>query len=204
MGRIVRPLMYGFVGAAIFLAVFASPAAWATPSQNPLAQTIPTRTPTPAQIQPTELPPATPVIATRVPGSTAGPGSPTAPPVSAPAAGSTATPNTACAGQASLTLVAEPKAVWPGATVVFTATLTNTGRQPLRQVVLEAQLPTGLEPGLGHFGWRRLAGAEVSGNGSHAQPWVETRRGLLGPLGLDPARAVRSARAPVPRARGVR
>jgi uncharacterized repeat protein (TIGR01451 family) len=52
-----------------------------------------------------------------------------------------------CSGATTLTLVSDRTAVAPGVTVVFTATLTNTSRSPLRQIVLDSQLSDGLAPG---------------------------------------------------------
>ncbi len=139
MNRNWRLVAYALAGAALLTAAIAAPAAWATPGQTVLAQTIPTRTPVPPPVQPTEPPP---------------PDTPAAPPAAAPTSGSPAAAQTvapegsetACASTASLALTADRKSVWPGATVVFTATLSNTGRQPLTQVVLDSQLPAGLDP----------------------------------------------------------
>ena len=58
--------------------------------------------------------------------------------------------------------------------------------------------------GFSHFRGRRLARTEVPGNGPRTQPRDETRRGLLGPRGLDPARRCDQCAGPVPRARGAR
>jgi uncharacterized repeat protein (TIGR01451 family) len=143
MSRNWRLVTYGVVAAALLIASLAEPAAWARPGQSVAAQTIPTKTPPPPPVQPTE-PPAndTPVptsaVATSVAPTSVAPG--TVQPVQP--AGSTAT----CLSTAGLTLASDRKTVWPGATVVFTTTLSNTGRQPLTQVVLEAQLSAGLDP----------------------------------------------------------
>ncbi|MGE5603840.1 MAG: hypothetical protein ACM30E_12375 [Nitrososphaerales archaeon] len=148
MNRNLRLVAYGVVCAALLLAALAAPAAWATPEQNRVNQTIPTKTPEPPPVQPTEPPaneapaptaaaPATVEPATAVPGTVVPSTAETAQP------GATAA---TCPSTASLTLTSDRKAVWPGATVEFTATLSNTGRQPLTQVVLEAQLAAGLEP----------------------------------------------------------
>lgn len=146
MRRFWRPLLYGLVGTAVLFAAFAAPAAWANPGQRVLAQTVPTRTPTAGPVEPTQRPPvstAVPPTATPAPGDTPQPVGPTA---TVPLSGAAGT-GSACASALSLTLVADRTAVWHGATVVFTATLTNTGKQPLRQIVLEDQLAAGLEPG---------------------------------------------------------
>lgn len=146
-----RPILYGMFGAAVMLAALATPAAWATPGQSSLAQSIPTRTPTPLPIVPSEPPAGTPAQPTAaVP--TRAPGSPSATPMPAGTAqvpiapAQTGAAGTSCPSTSSLTLVADRQAVWPGATVVFTATLANTGAQTLRNVVLEDRLAAGLEP----------------------------------------------------------
>ena len=142
MHRKLRFLVYGVAGAAILIAAIGAPAAWATPGQNVAAQTVPTRTPIVAPVEPTVPPPADTPAPTSAPPPTAQPGVTPAAPASGGEAGSGAT----CASTAALTLVADRAAVWPGATVTFTATLTNTGPQPLLQVVLEDVLASGLEP----------------------------------------------------------
>ena len=158
MDRKLRLLAYGAAGAALLIAAIAAPAAWATPGTNVRAQTVPTRTATSGPVEPTSPPPAdTPVPTgapqpTSQPGVTPGPTSgtqPTVPPQAtvppaqpAPASGSAAT----CASTATLTLVSDRTAVWPGATVTFTATLANTGKRPLREIVLDNVLASGLDP----------------------------------------------------------
>jgi uncharacterized repeat protein (TIGR01451 family) len=154
MKRFWRPLLYGLAGAVVIFAAFAAPSAWATPGQSAHAQTVPTRTPTSGPIEPTQRPPvntAVPPTATAAPGNTPEPSAPTA---TAEVSGSAGTSG-ACATGSSLAFVADRTAIWPGATVVFTATLTNTGKLPLRQVILEDQLAAGLEPG-----------AVIAGNGT--------------------------------------
>ncbi len=161
MNRNWRMFGYGIVGATVLIAALAAPAAWATPGQNSANQSIPTRTPTSAPLPPTEPPPATAVPPTAAPpggGPTAAPVEPTQPPVvpgatpepgatpAAPAVGAPAPLPATCPGVSTLTLVADRQAVWPGATVVFTATFTNTGGQQLKGIVLEDRLAAGLEP----------------------------------------------------------
>jgi uncharacterized repeat protein (TIGR01451 family) len=119
------------------IAVLAAPGAWATPGQIGLAQTVPTRTPTPGAVLPTVRPPNV----TAVP-PTAGPGaSPTSPLVVPPAG----TPAPA-AGPLVLTKSADRRAAWPGATVTYTLVVRNSGAAALRQVSLEDALPRGLAP----------------------------------------------------------
>ncbi len=69
--------VYGAVGAALLIVLIAAPGVWATTGQSNHAQTVPTRTPVPAPIEPTDRPPAdTPVPAASVspqPGTTAVP-----------------------------------------------------------------------------------------------------------------------------------
>lgn len=139
MKRSWRFAIYGVIGAGILLAALAAPAAWATPGQDESFQSVPTRTPTPPVLPPTEPPPDTPVPPTSSPATAA----PQATPGKGPDSGAAVA---GCPGPAALTLTADQRAVWPGATVVFTATLTNTTRQELKQIVLVNQLAAGLEP----------------------------------------------------------
>jgi uncharacterized repeat protein (TIGR01451 family) len=134
-------LAYLVVGVALLIAALAAPAAWATPGQSFAAQTIPTRTPAPAPAQPTAPPPSGPTDTLAPPQGAVTPAA-TSPVQPLEPAATAAT----CASATSLSLTSDRKAVWPGATVVFTATLANTGRQPLAQVVLENQLGRGLDP----------------------------------------------------------
>lgn len=140
-------LIYGVIAAVLFVAALGASDAWATPSQSSLILTLPTRTPSPVPLPPTDPPPDNTAVP---PTNPPGPGDPTRPPsapTATPQAGQTPlAPAATCPSTSTLTLVADRQAVWPGATVVFTATLTNTGRQPLRNVVLEDQLASGLEP----------------------------------------------------------
>jgi uncharacterized repeat protein (TIGR01451 family) len=196
MNRNWRMFVYGIVGATVLIAALAAPAAWATPGQNWVNQSIPTRTPTSAPLPPTEAPPPTPVPPTAAPpggGPTAAPVEPTQPPAgpgatpqpvatpAAPVGGAPGALSAACPGGSALTLVADRQAVWPGATVVFTATLTNTGRQQLKAIVLEDRLAAGLEPG-----------AVLAGDGT----WQDRTLRVTAPA-LDPGarlRVVYSAR----------
>jgi uncharacterized repeat protein (TIGR01451 family) len=133
-----RLALYGLVGVALLAASIAAPGAWATSSQTNLAQTVPTRTPKPGPVDPTQPPPedtAAPPPNTPQPVTTPVP--PAAPPASTPAPG----------GSLSLNLAADRTAVWPGATVTFTLTVTNSGATPLRQIAIEDMLAQGLEPG---------------------------------------------------------
>lgn len=139
MNRYWRFVAYAVAGAMILIAALAAPAAWDAPGRNVYAQTIPTRTPKPSPVQPTEESPvdipATPTVATATPGS------PVPLQTVAPEE-----PGSVCTSTASLTLVSDRRSVWPGATVVFTATFVNTGRQPLTQIILESRLPSALDP----------------------------------------------------------
>lgn len=148
MKRKWQALPYLAVAGVLMILVVASPASWATATADDSQVTVPTRTPTPEPVTPTDVPPVEPPPATVAPEPTAQPGA-TATAVAGSGSGAarTATPNAACLGPTALTLVSDQLAVAPGATVVFTATLTNTGRQPLQQLVLEDQLSDGLEPG---------------------------------------------------------
>lgn len=137
MRRTLRTMLYGAAGAVLLIAALAVPGAWATPGQIGLAQTVPTRTPTPGPNPPTVRPP----VVTAIP-PTAGPGaSPTAP-ILVPPGG---TPGPA-AGPLVLAKSADRRAVWPGATVTYTVVVRNSGSVTLRQVSVEDALPQGLAP----------------------------------------------------------
>lgn len=137
MNRHLRLFAYALAGAALLLAALAGPAAWGAASASVLAQTVPSPTPTLRPVTPTEPPPPT-----RAPSATPIPGA-----TEAPSSGDASGPSAACAGLATLGLVADQAAVAPGMTVVFTATLTNTSPQALNSLVLEDVLSAGLEPG---------------------------------------------------------
>lgn len=133
MRRTLRTALYGVAGAVLLIAALAAPGAWATPGQIGLAQTVPTRTPTPGPVPPTVRPPnVTAVPPTAAPGA-----SPTAPIVVPPGPG---------AGPLVLTKSADRRAVWPGATVTYTVVVRNSGSVTLRQVSVEDVLPGGLAP----------------------------------------------------------
>ena len=145
-----------YLAAALtLLAVFVlAPGAWAEPLQTRQGQTVPSRTPTqlagptvaPTAVIATPRPGDPPPANTPVPPTDVAPGT-TAIPVATAAPGIAGTPVPA-AGSGSLTLVmvANRSAIWPGANVVFTLTLTNTSAASVRQVRLEDVLPAGLEP----------------------------------------------------------
>ena len=148
MSRKLRNALYAAAAAALLIAFLAAPGVWATPGQNQSQQTVPTRTPTPAPATPTEPPPNT---VQPPPGNTPDPGAatpvpPTAAPPTSPSA-SPAAPTPAERSPLGLTIVADRRQVWPGATVTFTLTLTNEGATPLQQIVVADLLAEGLEPG---------------------------------------------------------
>lgn len=121
--RIGVYLIAAFALVGLFLA---GGEAWARPPAKPLGQTVPRPTPT--------LPFIPTVV---VPSMTPAPGDTPAPDV-------TPTPPTV-GGVLELTKVADRTGIWPGMTVTFTVTLTNTGSASLRQVTIEDRLPEGLE-----------------------------------------------------------
>ena len=147
---------YLLITLVLFGAGLMGPRAWATPSQARRGQSVPTPTPKvvwspepPTTVPPTKRPtdrPSAGNTATPLP-----PGATPTPPglvptfTSIPAA---ATPLASGSG-AELRLV---KAVdrletWPGATVVFTLTVSNAGAAGARQLVLADVLPAELDPG---------------------------------------------------------
>lgn len=123
------------------IALLAAPGVWATPGQDPVNQTVPTKTPIPQPVTP-EPQPATP----EPPPATADPGATATATTNAPASAATRAPATA-RSPLGLTLVADRQQVWPGASVTFTLTVTNLGRTPLQQVTVADTLAEGLEPG---------------------------------------------------------
>jgi uncharacterized repeat protein (TIGR01451 family) len=139
MNRRARFLVYLLVFSVLAALILAIPSAWATPEQSRVAQTVPTRTPEAppppesdhepqATVQPTDLPtvvPDTPVPTLAV-----------------------TTPATQAAG-AKLVLRKEvaPAAAWPGATLVYTLTLSNQGTVSAQQIVVQDTLPADLVPG---------------------------------------------------------
>jgi uncharacterized repeat protein (TIGR01451 family) len=139
MERKWRLMIYGVLGATLVLAALAAPAAWNTSGQAAFAQTVPTRTPTDDPNPPTEPPPP----------PTEPPATPQPVPATPPPAASPTVAPTAPAGAAdfAVTLAADRRDVWPGATVTFTLTVVNTGQTALRQVVVEDVLPDALQPG---------------------------------------------------------
>jgi len=146
MNRGARFLGYLLVFSALSALLVAIPSAWATPEQSQAAQmTVPTRTPKPAVSPPpqaTDVPQAT-EQPTRQPTDlpTVLPGTPV-PTLSA------ATPAVP-ANAAELVLKKEvaPAAAWPGATLVYTLTVSNQGTASAQQVVVQDTLPADLVPG---------------------------------------------------------
>jgi uncharacterized repeat protein (TIGR01451 family) len=141
MNRKARLLGYLLVFSALAALLLAIPSAWATPEQGRVAQTVPTRTSEPPpesddEPQATEQPPAQPTdLPTVLPGTPA----PTL---------SVTTPATRAAG-AKLVLRKEvaPAVAWPGATLVYTLTLSNQGTLSAQQIVVQDTLPADLVPG---------------------------------------------------------
>jgi uncharacterized repeat protein (TIGR01451 family) len=144
MNRNWRTPICAAAGAALIIALLAAPGVWATPGQNTVNQTIPTRTPTAAPATPEPPTPEPPTA--QPPPPTPDPGAPAtvAPTAPVPAPTRTAVP---AASPLALTLVADRQSVWPGATVTFTLTVTNTGPAALRQVTVTDLLAEGLAPG---------------------------------------------------------
>lgn len=142
MKRNWQTALYVATGAALLIVLLAAPGVWATPGQNTVNQTIPTRTPTAAPVTPE---PPTPVPSSPEPPTASPPTADTgAPAVLTP----TATPTKAAAASPlALALVADRQSVWPGATVTFTLTVTNRGPAELRQIAVADLLAAGLAPG---------------------------------------------------------
>jgi len=152
MKRNFRLMGYLLVLAIMLGSLAVGPQAWATPNQTIENQTVPTRTPKPAEPtagptdapeptnepEPTDEPQPTdePATATPVPSATrrAVTATPTA----------TATPRPATL---SLALAASPIQVWSGVTVVYTLTAVNRSTAALRDVALLVELPAELQPG---------------------------------------------------------
>ncbi len=180
MKRTWRFLAYGAIGAVLLLAALAAPAAWATPGQSEWLQTIPTRTPTPLPISPTEPPANTAVPPTGAP-PTSGPQATQVPavPGSTPAPAAPAPTSAACPPASALKLVADREAVWPGATVVFTATLDQydaaavQGRRARRCACLGPRARGRPER------QRHVAGPDSARVRAHARPRRPAAGGLL-------------------------
>lgn len=146
----VRLIVYLATALTLLAVAIAAPGAWAEPLQNRLGQTVPTAT-RPGDV-PTQRPSNTPVPRdedtpvppTDVTPDTTAEGTETVGPSGAEEG--TATPE---AGVSPLALVKEVSSahIWPGASIVFTLTLTNTSTGSVRQVRLEDVLPEGLTPG---------------------------------------------------------
>ena len=147
MNRNLRLGVYLLVLLALFGAGLMGPRAWATSSQARPGQGISVPTPTPVrewspepptavppEDEPDDQPPAPPVA-----DSTATPAPPTATPIPA-----SATPVVAVL---RLVKAVDRLETWPGATVVFTLTVSNAGAASARQLVLADVLPAELDPG---------------------------------------------------------
>jgi uncharacterized repeat protein (TIGR01451 family) len=163
---------------ALLGAVLGGPRAWATASQARPGQGISVPTPTPVREwspqpptavpptdRPTDRPSGSDTATPPAPGAT-----PTAPArLPSPIPAASVTPGVRGSG-AALTLVKEVDRLeaWPGATVWFTLILSNPGAASARQIVLEDDLPTGLDPG-------RVQGTSAAWDG-------RTLRGLVSVL----------------------
>ena len=139
MNRGVRFLGYLLVFSVLAALLVAIPSAWATPEQSRIAQTVPTRTSEPPpppesndEPQATEQPTSLPTVLPGTPVPTL----------------SVTTPATQAAS-AKLVLRKEvaPTAAWPGATLVYTLTLSNQGTVSAQQIVIQDTLPADLDPG---------------------------------------------------------
>jgi uncharacterized repeat protein (TIGR01451 family) len=144
---------YLLVTLVLFGAVLIGPRAWATPGQARPGQGISVPTPTPVkQWSPSAVPP-TDRPTDRPGGDTVTPPPPGGTPTSsAPATspGPSASPAPTGSGpSAALALVKDAGRLeaWPGATVFFTLTVSNSGVASARQLVLEDMLPAELDPG---------------------------------------------------------
>lgn len=148
MRSTLRSIVYLLVTLALFGILIAGPGSWAGSLHKYAGITVPTRTPTRPFVvtdTPAPAPPTAAPVATAAPAPTStGGGAPVGPAPTAPPA--PPAPN-ASAAVLVLTKEAARQEAWPGATVSFTLTLTNTGAGSARQVMLEDVLPPELEPG---------------------------------------------------------
>jgi len=135
-----RLVGYLLVFSALTALLVAIPSAWATPEQSQPAQTVPTRTPKPAPptSEPTNEPPET-TPPTDIP--TALPDTP------APTQSVTTPAAPVAAAVLVLKKQVAPAAVWPGATLHYTLTLSNRGTASAQQIVIQDTLPVDLIPG---------------------------------------------------------
>jgi len=138
----LRPIVYVLVALALFAVLIAGPSAWAASLGKYAGITVPTRTPT-RPFTLTSTPEPTPGPTSAPAPTAAGPG----PVIPAPTTPTAPTAPAASAAALTLTKQASRQATWPGSTVGFTLTLTNTGASSARQIVLEDVLPPELDPG---------------------------------------------------------
>jgi uncharacterized repeat protein (TIGR01451 family) len=135
----VRLVGYLLVGVILLGLLIVGSHVWAVPEQTGVGQTVPTLTPGrshPTEPKAADTPPPPTEVVPSVPPPTQTPAVPPSPTsTSSPAAG--------------LVLVKEvaSEQVWPGTTVHYTLTLSNSGAASARQVVVSDILPEGLEPG---------------------------------------------------------
>ncbi len=138
----LRPFVYVLVAVTLFAVLIAGPSSWAASAGKYAGITVPTRTPT-RPFTMTGTPEPAPEPTSALAPTAAGPGPVTPAPIAPPAA--TAPP--ASGATLALTKLASRQAAWPGSTVSFTLTLTNTGAASARQIVLEDVLPPELDSG---------------------------------------------------------
>lgn len=156
MKRDLRLAAYIGFGLALTGLMLVVPGSWAAPSSHNLAQTVPTRGPSPTfavTFAPTEASTARPP--TKEPPSAQPPTAqpPTAQPPATQVSAATKTPTplpgiTPVLVPLLLTKQADRAVVWPGLDVSFTLVLTNQGSRSVRDVVVEDALPPGLLPGV--------------------------------------------------------
>lgn len=135
----LRPMVYVLVALALFAVLLVGPSSWAASVGKYAGITVPTRTPTRSFTETSTPEPA--------PGPTSAPAPTAAGPGPAPTAPPAPTVPAASAAALTLTKQASRQEAWPGSTVGFTLTLTNTGAASARQIVLEDVLPPELDPG---------------------------------------------------------
>ncbi len=140
MGRSKKWIIYGIVIITLAGVALSGPAVWATPGQSPENQTVPKPTPKPPpRPDPDKPDPGQPPP----PGATVAPGLTVAPGITV----TTVVPIAPAQAQLVLQKRADRREIWPGATVIFTLTLSNQGATSVQRIAIADTLPPGLEPG---------------------------------------------------------
>jgi hypothetical protein len=139
---------YSVAFLVLVISLVASPAAWATPSQSGLNQTIPTLTPRGSS--PTDPPTSRPAADTATPRPLADTPVPQVDPAttSTPSEAVTTTPTVTPAPLALLTLSiqVDRSLAWVGTEPYYTLTLANQGTGAAESVLLVITFPPGLNP----------------------------------------------------------